>query len=64
MSVLINNMEMPKNCDECDIHACKLWLRMTIRQRIEGKHPFCPIIEIKTPHGDLVDREELIAHLV
>ena len=63
MSVLIKNMEMPKNCDECnirDIHLCKLWMGMTISQRIEGKHPDCPLVEVKEPHGDLVDKDKLM----
>lgn len=56
-SVLVRGMEMPKNCEECDIHFCKLWMRMTIRQRIAGKHPDCPCIEVKTPHGKLIDTD-------
>ena len=58
MSVIVKGMGMPKNCDECgirDIHLCKLWMRMTISQRIEGKHPDCPLVEVKEPHGRLID---------
>lgn len=62
-SVLIRGMKMPKNCDVCgirDIHLCKLWMRMTISQRIEGKHPDCPLVEVKEPHGRLIDADETI----
>lgn len=59
MSVLVRGMEMPNNCEECDIHFCKLWMRMTIRQRIAGKHPDCPCIEVKTPHGRLIEADKL-----
>ena len=67
MSVLIKNMKMPKNCDECnirDIHLCKLWMRMTISQRIEGKHLDCPLVEVKEPHGDLVDKDKLMQEVI
>ena len=59
-SVLVRGMEMPKNCEECDIHFCKLWMRMTIKQRIAGKHPDCPCIEVKTPHGRLIDADKFV----
>lgn len=62
MGVLIRGMEMPKNCDECnisDIRLCKLWMRMTISQRVEGKHPNCPLVEVPEEFGDLIDKEKL-----
>ena len=62
MSVLIKGMKMPKNCDECsisDIRLCKLWMRMTISQRVEGKHPNCPLVEVQSPHGRLGDLDKL-----
>lgn len=57
MSVLIKNMEMPRNCYEC-----KVW-----SQCFDEKPAFnmiksvCPLVEVKEPHGDLVDRGELLA---
>ena len=59
MSILIRGMEMPNICaycfldaSECDLHAkVNIW-----RER----HPNCPLIELP-PHGDLVDRNELLA---
>ena len=59
MSILIRGMEMPNVCaycfldaSECDLHAkVNIW-----RER----HPDCPLIELP-PHGDLVDRNELLA---
>ena len=59
MSILILGMEMPNVCaycfldaSECDLHAkVNIW-----RER----HPDCPLIELP-PHGDLVDRNELLA---
>ena len=59
MSILIKGMDMPNVCaycfldaSECDLHAkVNIW-----RER----HPDCPLIELP-PHGDLVDRNELLA---
>ena len=65
--MLIPNMEIPKNCEECnirDIHLCKLWMKMTIKQTYEGKHPDCPLVEVKEPHGDLVDNDKLMQEFI
>ena len=62
MGIFIKGMKMPKNCDECsisDIRLCKLWMRMTISQRVEGKHPNCPLVEVQSPHGRLIDADAL-----
>ena len=55
MSVLVKGWTIPKGCADCPTW-CKLYL-----QRREFRHPDCPLIEVHTPHGDLVDRDELIA---
>ena len=59
MSVLIKGMEMPHDCDSCkvsDILDCTLWKPMDIGER----HPECPLVEVPTLHGDLIDRKVLI----
>ena len=46
MSVLIKDVEMPKYCGSCfvgDRTICR-----------DG----CPLVEVPTPHGDLIDSEE------
>lgn len=55
MSVLVKGWTIPKGCADCPTW-CKLYL-----QRREFRHPDCPLIEVPTPHGDLVDRTELLA---
>ena len=58
MGVLIKGMEMPHDCDSCkvsDILDCTLWKPMDIGER----HPECPLVEVPTPHGDLIDRDIL-----
>ena len=72
MSVLIKGMEMPKGCFFCpmrikidpDTIRClatgndfEETLAGTIERRNNGN---CPLIEIPTPHGDLIDRDEVI----
>ena len=70
MSVLVKGMEMPKNCIECrfrqyeycdlqrqDVYAVNI---MDYALSLE-RHPSCPLIEIPTPHSDLVDRDAMIA---
>ena len=53
MSILIRDMEMPQNCTEC--HArCRLYLNGR-----KFRHPNCPLIEVKTPHGRLGDLDKL-----
>lgn len=54
MSILIRGMEMPQNCTEC--HAM-------CRHHLNGRkfrHPNCPLIEVPTPHGRLIDADKLL----
>ena len=71
MSVLIRGMEMPKNCSGCPLNydqmACKVtgtrWWSDTMvlmgfdsdKERLYD----CPLVEIPTPHGRLIDADEL-----
>ena len=70
MSVIIKGMKMPKSCDSCDLIQfddeeleahCPLspyyrWCGTPPDYRPEG----CLLVEVPTPHGDLVDRDDLI----
>lgn len=70
MSILIK-MEMPKNCEECNLESfCNLWVdakRMCgenftdskARVKATIRHPNCPLVELP-PHGDLIDGDALI----
>lgn len=61
MSVLIKNMRMPKSCYDCPLYddedgfceAQKEFLHLIISNR--DKDTNCPLVEIKTPHGKLVE---------
>ena len=57
MSVLIKGMDMPKNCRKCRIE-CDEWHHIANTE--EGRSPTCPLVEVPTPHGDLIDRDKLI----
>ena len=65
MSVIVKGMEMPKNCWECslsdiddDFGRCCLY--SGIACLTIGRQDNCPLVEIPTPHGQLIDADELI----
>ena len=55
MSVLIKGMEMPERCGMCFLRVGDCKQRIYMEQRPKG----CPLIEIPTPHGRLIDADEL-----
>lgn len=56
--ILIRGMEMPKNCEECDVKAvCKNYWRL-IRKQYE-RPSWCPLVPVP-PHGDLVERQAVL----
>ena len=70
MSILIKGMEMPKSCSKCgwfdmgggDGYRCTLlrksfdmWNKISV-----ARDKNCPLIEIPTPHGRLIDADEMI----
>lgn len=75
MSLLIKGVEMPDSCLNCrfrttmlknvlsptmrtSVYAC-LISGMEINNWYEAKHKDCPLIGIPTPHGRLIDADEL-----
>lgn len=66
MSVLIKGMEMPKCCSECDLRVIAIGLDYqcaisgeTVDDYYSIRHPKCPIVKVPTPHGRLIDADEL-----
>ena len=67
--ILIRGMSMPKCCYECDFLYDAMCCLCTstplyswpdskeIIKPEEEKLPNCPLVEVKTPHGDLIDRD-------
>lgn len=63
MGIYLRGMEMPKACYECDIEDEYYFRpvnnRDTDEVRATGRHEDCPLVEIKEPHGNLIDMDEL-----
>lgn len=63
MSVFIRGMEMPTTCCNCkfrepfiDFVYCHLAeMDMEYEESDNCRHPDCPLVEIPTPHGRLID---------
>lgn len=68
MSMFIKGMEIPKNCSTCpcfqynmfddDIDGYCKALKTKITDS-DKYHPNCPLTEIPTPHGRLIDADAL-----
>lgn len=66
MSVLIDGMEMPSTCEECNLESfCGKWIearKMCEEWKPEVKatirHPDCPLLPVP-PHGRLIDADAL-----
>ena len=64
MSILIRNMEMPTSCRDCGIEQDGFWCGaldgyQNTRCFTNERREDCPLIEVPTPHGDLIDRDAL-----
>ena len=58
MSVLIKGMEMPMSCE-----VCRLRFNCAESIRLSKRPIDCPLVEVPTPHGKLIDREKLAMHM-
>ena len=55
MSYIVHGVEIPRNCGGCDRkRVCAE--RIYLLRRPDS----CPLEEIKTPHGDLADKDKLM----
>ena len=70
MSILINGMKMPKNCNECPLHfyegqgicSCRALLAIDddeILKPWKNKRKDCPLVPFP-PHGRLIDADKLV----
>ena len=68
--ILIKNMKMPKDCLHCDFShmasdCLKIWIickpkdiSVTDGDAVkDGRPDWCPLIEVPTPHGRLIDAD-------
>lgn len=56
MSVLIKGMKKPKSCDECPLADSYM--------ACDAQSINCPIIEVPTPHGRLIDADALEQEMI
>ena len=68
MSVLIKGMEMPKYCYTCPaydyIHSTCCVLHTEVKDLDDKRYKDCPLVEVPTPHGRLIDADYLKERLV
>lgn len=61
MTILIKGMDMPKTCFMCKLSYLqgeRLYCYVTKEEVLRGKiAPDCPLIEVPTPHGRLIDAD-------
>ena len=64
MSVLVKSMEMPENCILCplnDTAGCGITEKiMTTKEMRKGRASDCPLVEAPTPHGRLIDADDVL----
>lgn len=66
MSILIRGREFPENCFECpcvilDDRVCQVSMMFEDISHYTNERPdWCPLVEVPTPHGDLIDRKGLL----
>lgn len=67
MGVYIKDMEIPKSCRDCDIGftICNRYYdpNFGINDARIKRHPDCPLVEVKAPHGRLGDLDALRARM-
>lgn len=70
MSVLIKNMNIPKDCWGCKFRRWEngygdlCIITGAFIKDVFIKEKDCPLVEVPTPHGDLVDRDKLMVDLM
>ena len=57
MSVLIRGMEMPERCGQCFLRVGNCKQRVYMERRPKD----CPLVEVKEPHGRLIDVDKFKA---
>ena len=67
MGVYIPGLDMPEYCSECRfgiLSGDRYWCAVSLKYRNHEAANYisndCPLVEIKTPHGRLIDADELM----
>lgn len=73
MSILIKGIDMPKSCGECEFNynleggSYEWWECVILHDDInqfDTRRTDCPLVEIPTPHGRLVDANDIKAKCI
>lgn len=68
MSIIIKGLNMPKSCGGCEFNYCleggsyEWWECVILHDDInqfDTRRTDCPLVEIPTPHGRLIDRDDI-----
>lgn len=66
MNILIKGMDMPKKCTECPLLSERDYCilqdydkQYSLDYDFDDMQNDCPLVEIPTPHGRLIDADEL-----
>lgn len=68
MSIILKGIDMPEICELCPFWVMRTdgrWCR-TLHKIVDiskDRADDCPLVEISTPHGRLIDADELVKHL-
>ena len=76
MSLIIKGMSLPSGCNTCQLHVLCFDYYVCRAKKLERggyldvddeaiagrRHRCCPLVEIPTPHGRLIDADELLKH--
>lgn len=72
MSVLINGIDMPKDCSEClfelfddeeEVFSCEVAKRQYAYKELAKMMKRCPLVEVKTPHSRLIE-EKIVRDII
>ena len=57
-------VDMPESCAECFTRGgwsnCVFPKHMSYPNALHSRHPDCPLIEVKTPHGRMIDADAIL----
>lgn len=64
MSILIKgDIGLPRDCCKCPFNCYGLCLanhsKLLVDKCVKSRHSDCPLVEVPTPHGRLIDADEL-----
>ena len=65
MSILIKgDIGLPRDCCKCPFNCYGLCLanrsKLSVDKCVKSRHSDCPLVEVPTPHGRLIDADALM----